>query len=297
MADEQDPQQESDDITRRDFVRMSIAAGIAVGAGSTAADAQGQVVETSVDVKTPDGTCDAVFVHPAAGSYPAVLIWPDAFGRRPSMHGFARRIAAEGYAVLVPNPFYRTAKAPVFEDPSKFDFANTADRAKLGTFTGPLNEPGAAERDAIAYIAFLDAQKQVNRSKKVGTQGYCMGGPLIMKTAAAVPDRVGAAASFHGGGLVTPQPTSPHLLIPKMKARIYIGIAANDDMQQPTAKDTLKAAFETAKNPAKIEVYSSLHGWCMSDMPVAAGAPPIYNQADAEKAWGELLALYKAALA
>ena len=219
MADEQDPQQESDDITRRDFVRMSIAAGIAVGAGSTAADAQGQVVETSVDVKTPDGTCDAVFVHPATGSYPAVLIWPDAFGRRPSMHGFARRIAAEGYAVLVPNPFYRTAKAPVFPDPSKFDFGNQADRAKLGTFTGPLNEPGAAERDAIAYIAFLDAQKQVDRSKKVGTQGYCMGGPLIMRTAATVPDRVGAAASFHGGGLVTPQPTSPHLLIPKMKAQ------------------------------------------------------------------------------
>ena len=157
-----------------------------------------------MDVKTPDGTCDAVFVHPATGTYPGVLIWPDAFGRRPSMHGFARRMAAEGYAVLVPNPFYRTAKAPVFPDPSKFDFGNQADRAKLGTFTGPLNEPGAAERDAIAYIAFLDAQKQVDRNKKVGTQGYCMGGPLIMKTAAAVPDRVGAAASFHGGGLVTP---------------------------------------------------------------------------------------------
>ena len=297
MADEQDPQHPSDDITRRDFVRMSIAAGIAVGAGSTAADAQGSIVETPVDVKTPDGTCDAVFVHPATGAHPGVLIWPDAFGRRPSMHGFARRIAAEGYSVLVPNPFYRTAKAPVFEDPSKFDFSNQADRAKLGSFTGPLNEPGAAERDAIAYIAFLDSQKPVDRNKKVGTQGYCMGGPLIMKTAAAVPNRVGAAASFHGGGLVTQQPTSPHLLIPKMKARLYIGIATNDDMQQPAAKDTLKQAFADAKVPAEIEVYpTAMHGWCVPDMPLQANGMPIYNKEAAERAWGKLVALYKAAL-
>ncbi len=296
MADEHNPQQASDDITRRDFVKMSIAAGIVAGAASTA-EAQASVVETNVDVKTPDGTCDAVFVHPATGTYPGVLIWPDAFGRRPSMHGFAKRIAAEGYAVLVPNPFYRTAKAPVFEDPSKFDFANTADRAKLGTFTGPLNEPGAAERDAIAYIAFLDAQKQVDRNKKVGTQGYCMGGPLIMKTAAAVPNRVGAAASFHGGGLVTPQPTSPHLLIPKMKARLYIGIAANDDMGQPTAKDTLKQAFADANVPAEIEVYpTAQHGWCVPDMPLQANGMPIYNKEAAERAWGKLVALYKTAL-
>jgi carboxymethylenebutenolidase len=297
MADEHDPQQESDDITRRDFVRMSIAAGIAVGAGSTAADAQGSVVETNVDVKTPDGTCDAVFVHPATGAHPGVLIWPDAFGRRPSMHAFARRMAAEGYSVLVPNPFYRTAKAPVFEDPSKFDFGNQADRAKLGSFTGPLNAPGAAERDAVAYIEFLDAQKQVDRNKKVGTQGYCMGGPLIMKTAAAVPNRVGAAASFHGGGLVTQQPTSPHLLIPRMKARLYIGIATNDDMQQPTVKDTLKQAFADAKVPAEIEVYpTAMHGWCVPDMPLQANGMPIYKKDDAERAWGKLVALYKSAL-
>jgi carboxymethylenebutenolidase len=196
------------------------------------------------------------------------------------------------------NPFYRTAKAPVFEDPSKFDFGNQADRAKLGTFTGPLNAPGASERDAIAYIAFLDSQKQVDRNKKVGTQGYCMGGPLVMKTAAAVPDRVGAAASFHGGGLVTQAPTSPHLLIPKMKARLYIGIAANDDMQLPTAKDTLKQAFADAKVMAEIEVYSTaMHGWCVPDMPLQANGMPIYNKEAAERAWGKLVALYKAALA
>jgi carboxymethylenebutenolidase len=298
MSDEQDPQQTADDITRRDFVAMSIAAGIAIGAGATTVDAQASVVETSVDVKTPDGTSDAVFVHPATGTYPGVLIWPDAFGRRPSMLAIAKRIAAEGYSVLLPNPFYRTAKAPVFEDPSKFDFANTADRAKLGPLMGPLNAEGAAERDAIAYIAFLDTQKQVDRSRKVGTQGYCMGGPLIMKTAAAVPNRVGAAASFHGGGLVTPQPTSPHLLIPKMKARLYIGIAVNDDMQQPTAKDTLKQAFADAKVPAEIEVYpTAQHGWCVPDMPLQANGMPIYNKEAAERAWGKLVALYKAGLA
>jgi carboxymethylenebutenolidase len=291
MADEQNPQQESEDITRRDFVRMSIAAGIAVGAGSTAADAQGSVVETNVDVKTPDGTCDAVFVHPATGTYPGVLIWPDAFGRRPSMHGFARRMAAEGYAVLVPNPFYRTAKAPVFPDPSKFDFGNQADRAKLGTFTGPLNEAGAAERDAIAYIAFLDAQKQVDRSKKVGTQGYCMGGPIAFRTAAAVPDRVGAVASFHGGGLVTDQPNSPHLQAAKTKAQFLIAIAANDDQRAPNDKTVLKDTFAKVNLPAEIEVYEgAAHGWCPPDSGV-------YNEPQAEKAWSRLLALYGKALA
>jgi carboxymethylenebutenolidase len=298
MSDEQDPRQTADDITRRDFVAMSIAAGIAIGAGATSVDAQASVVETAVDVKTPDGTCDAVFVHPATGMHAGVLIWPDAFGRRPSMLGFAKRLAAAGYSVLLPNPFYRTAKAPVFEDASKFDFANTADRAKLAPLMGPLNAEGAAERDAIAYIAFLDAQKEVDKGKKVGTQGYCMGGPLIMKTAAAVPNRVGAAASFHGGGLVTPQPTSPHLLIPKMKARLYIGIAVNDDMQQPTAKDTLKQAFADAKVPAEIEVYpTAQHGWCVPDMPLQANGMPIYNKEAAERAWGKLVALYKAGLA
>jgi len=297
MADQQDPQETSDDISRRDFVRMSIAAGIAVGAGSTAADAQASVVETNVDIKTPDGTCDAVFVHPATGSYPGVLIWPDAFGRRPSMHGFARRMAAEGYSVLVPNPFYRSAKAPVFEDASKFDFNNPTDRAKLGPLMGPLNAEGAAERDAIAFIAFLDAQRQVDRNKKVGTQGYCMGGPLIVKTAAAVPNRVGAAASFHGGGLVTTMPNSPHLLAPKIKARMYFGVAVNDDAQQPTAKDTLRQAFTDAKVPVEVEVYpTGQHGWCVPDMPLQANGMPIYNKEAAERAWGKLLALYKAGL-
>jgi carboxymethylenebutenolidase len=294
MADDHDPkEQSSGDISRRDFV-TTIAAGLAVGAGAVSA-AEMPVMEMNVEVKTSDGTCDAVFIHPTTGAHPGVLIWPDAFGLRPAMRDIGKRIAAEGYSVLVPNPFYRSARAPVFADPSKFDFNNQADRAKLGELTGPLNAPGAAERDAAAYIAFLDTQRQVDGAKKIGTQGYCMGGPLVVKTAAAVPARIGAGASFHGGGLVTDQPTSPHLLAPKIKARMYFGVASNDDTRQPDAKDKLKAAFAAAKVPAEIEVYSSLHGWCVPDMPLQDGKP-IYNKTDAERAWTKLVALYKAAL-
>jgi carboxymethylenebutenolidase len=272
---------------------MSVAAGLAVAAGS--AEAQMQVVETNVQVKTPDGVCDAVFIHPTSGSHPGVLIWPDAFGLRPSMRDIGKRIAAEGYSVLVPNPFYRVAKAPVIENPSSFSFQNPADRAKLQPLMGSINADGAAEKDAAAYVAFLDAQPQVNKARKIGTQGYCMGGPLVMRTAAALPDRIGAGASFHGGGLTTKAPNSPHLLAPKIKARIYVGVASNDDQAQPESKDMLRAAFAAAKVPAEIEVYGSLHGWCVPDMPLQNGAP-IYNKPDAEKAWAKLVALYKASL-
>src|SRR5215468_5541727 len=284
------------DIGRRDFVALSVA-GIAASASWASAAAALEVVETNVDIKTPDGTCDAAFIYPKTGSYPGVLIWPDAFGLRPAFREMAKRLAAEGYSVLVPNPFYRVAKAPVFGDVSKFDFQNQADRAKLGPLMGSVNAAGAAEKDATAYIAFLDSQKQVDARKKIGTQGYCMGGPLIVRTAAALPNRVGAAASFHGGGLVTANPDSPHLLAPKIKARMYFGIAANDDKQQPDAKTKLKEAFAAAKVPAEIEVYSqSQHGWCVSDMPKQPNGQPIYNKADADRAWGKLLALYKAGL-
>jgi len=289
------PLESQNDLSRRDFVAMSIAAGLAAATGATAA--QGTVTERNVEIKTPDGTCDAAFIHPASGSHPAVIIWPDAFGLRPAMRDMARRLAGDGYSVLVPNPFYRAAKAPVPGlDTATFSFQNKEDMTRLQGLMGGLNAAGAAERDAVAFVAFLDAQPQVNRTKKVGTQGYCMGGPLVFRTAAAVPDRIGAGASFHGGGLVTASPTSPHTLIPQMKARLYVGIASNDDSRQPDAKDTLKAAFAAAKVPAEIEVYGGLHGWCVPDMPASAGKP-IYDKPDAEKAWARLLALYKSALA
>ena len=281
------------DIGRRDFV-VSVTAGLAA---VTASAAGLEVVETNVDVKTPDGTCDAAFIRPKTGTHAGVLLWPDAFGLRPWTREMGRRLAAEGYSVLVPNPFYRLSKAP-FTDASTFNFANQADMAKLRPLMASVNAAGAAEKDATAYVAFLDAQKETNKSRKIGTQGYCMGGPLIMKTAATLPNRIGAAASFHGGGLVTANPDSPHLLAPKIKAHMYIGIAASDDATQPDAKDKLKEAFAAAKVPAEVELYvGTQHGWCMKDMPKQANGMPIYNQADAEKAWGKLLALYKAALA
>jgi carboxymethylenebutenolidase len=287
-------QDQSSNIPRRDFVALSAAAGLVATAESAAAAVD--VVEINVDVKTPDGTCDAAFIHPRSGSHAGVLIWPDAFGLRPSMRDIGKRLAAEGYSVLVPNPFYRVSKAP-FTDASHFNFQNPDDMAKLRPLMASVNAPGNAEKDAAAYIAFLDAQKEVNKAKKIGTQGYCMGGPLVVKTAAALPDRVGAGASFHGGGLVTDKPDSPHLLAPKIKARMYIGIASNDDARQPDAKDKLKEAFEAAKVPAEIEVYpGALHGWCVPDMPMQNGNP-IYSKPDAERAWGKLVALYKVALA
>jgi carboxymethylenebutenolidase len=297
--DQYDPEQQEGDLSRRDFVAMGLAAGV-VAAGIPASAAM-PVVETMVEIKTPDGTCDAAFSHPTTGSYPAVIIWADAFGLRPALRDMGKRLAGEGYAVLAPNPYYRVGKGTLL-DTKTFSFQN--DRAKLTPLMGSIQADGAAEKDAAAFVAWLDTQKQVNASKKIGTQGYCMGGPLVMRTSAALPNRIGAGASFHGGGLVArdasgaDRPNSPHLLIPKIKGKMYFGIASNDDKGQPDAKDTLKAAFAAANNPAKIEVYANaLHGWCMSDMPVAAGAAPIYNQADAERAWSELLALYKAALA
>jgi carboxymethylenebutenolidase len=288
MSDDQNNPQ----TNRRDFVALSLAAGLAVTGES--ASAALEIVETEVEIKTPDGICDAAFFHPKTGAHAGVLVWTDVFGLRPSMRGIGRRIAAEGYAVIVPNPYYRTAKAPMFPDASTFSFSNPENRAKLGPLTGPLNAPGAAEKDAAAYVAFLDAQKQVDTKKKIGTQGYCMGGPLVVKTAAAVPDRIGAGGSFHGGGLVTAQPTSPHLLASKIKAKMYFGIGSNDDKTQPDAKDKLKEAFGSS---AEVEVYAGVHGWCVPDMPLQASGEPTYNKPDAERAWTKLVALYKANLA
>lgn len=283
-----------DSLARRQFVG-SVAAGLAAAAGS--ASAAMAVEEKDVEIHTPDGSCDAAFIHPKSGKHPGVIIWTDAFGLRPSMRDIGKRIAAEGYSVLVPNPYYRVAHGVVFEDATKFSFASQQDMAKLRPLMTSIGADGAAEKDAVAFVEFLDAQSQVNKSKKIGTQGYCMGGPLVVRTCAAVPHRLGAGGSFHGGNLVTKNPNSPHLLAPKIKARMYFGIASNDDQRQPDAKDKLKEAFADAHVTAEIEVYpGSLHGWCVPDMPMQNGAP-IYNKPDAERAWTKLVALYKAALA
>jgi carboxymethylenebutenolidase len=293
--DSQQANESSSDVTRRDFIAMSVAAGVVAASGAASAAAM-PVTESDVTITTPDGMCDAAFIHPSTGSHPGVIVWTDAFGLRPSFRDVGKRIAAEGYTVLVPNPFYRKGKAPFFstEEVESFDFQTSM--GKIQPLMASINAPGNAEKDAAAFVAWLDKQKQVNKSKKIGTQGYCMGGPLVVKTCATAPNRVGAGGSFHGGGLVTDKPDSPHLLASKIKGRMYFGIASNDDMRQPDAKDKLRESFAAAHVPAEIEVYSSKHGWCVADMPHDQQGP-IYNMADAEKAWGKLVALYKATLA
>jgi len=272
-------------VSRRTFGLMSAAAA---GLAATAAQAATPVVEKDVEVKTPDGVADAALYYPQGpGKWPAVLIWPDVVSLRPVFREMGKRLASAGYVVLVPNLYYRVKRAPVVE--GGFNFANPDDRAKLTPLRASVT-PEGTDRDAAAYVAFLDAQPQTDRSKKVGTQGYCMGGPLAFRTAGAVPSRVGAVASFHGGGLVTDQPTSPSLLIPKTSAEYLVLVADNDDKQDPAAKDKLKAAFASAGRPAKVEVYEGAnHGWTVK-------GSQVYDEPAAEKAWAELLALYKRAL-
>jgi len=285
------------DLRRRGFVAATVATGVATVALPAVATAAGAaVVENDVTINTPDGTCDAAYFHPAgAGKHPAVILWTDAFGLRPSMRDMGRRLASSGYAVLVPNPFYRVGKGPFYETAANVDFKDKATFAKIGPLMGSIGATGAAEKDAVEFVKFLDAQPEVDKGRKIGTQGYCMGGALVLRTAATVPERIGAGATFHGGGLVTSEPDSPHLLAPKIKARLLIAIAGSDDAKQPDAKDKLRQAFDDAHVTARVEVFAEQHGWCVPDMPHNDGKP-IYNQADAERAWTELLALYKTAL-
>ena len=270
-------------LTRRQFGAVSAGAGLAMLL-PRAANAQA-VSESDLDVTTPDGVADCYFVHPSSGSHPGVLLWPDAFGLRPAKKQMARRLAEAGYSVLVVNPYYRSQRAPVV---SSTNFAEVRDT--IMPLMASLNAD-TQMRDAIAFIGFLDDQPSVDSSRKMGTMGYCMGGPFTMRTAAAIPDRVGAAASFHGGGLVTDAPDSPHLLVPKMKVQYLFAIAENDDENQPEAKDVLRDAFAQAGLSAEIEVYAgAMHGWCPPDS-------TIYHEAQAERAWSRLLALFEEALA
>ena len=266
-------------VTRRQF-------GVLLGAGVAmllpqVANAVA-VTESDVTVTTPDGTADCYFVHPASGTAAAVLVWPDIFGLRPAFREMGKRLAETGYSVVVINPFYRAQKAPTASKGAATPIQELLPLAKALSETTHMT-------DAKAFIAWLDQQQSVAKNQKIGTQGYCMGGPMAFRTAAAVPDRVGAIASFHGGGLVTKEPNSPHLQASKTKAQLLIAIASNDDMRSPDEKNILKETFAKSGQPAEIEVYSGMHGWCPPDSTV-------YNMPDAEKAWSRLLELYKKAL-
>jgi carboxymethylenebutenolidase len=276
----------SRDLSRRQFGALSLGAGLTAMLPRLADAAD--TTESEVGIKTPDGTCDAYLVHPVKGKYPAVLIWPDIFGLRPTFRQMGKRLAESGYTVLVINPFYRTKKAPTA--PEHPDFNDPGTRQGLMSLAGTLS-PATALTDATAFVAYLDGQPSVDKKRKMGTTGYCMGGPFVFRTAAAFPDRVGAGATFHGGGLATDKPESPHLLIPKMKAQFLIAIAENDDQREPDVKNILRESFAKAHLPAEIEVYAGTkHGWCPPDSAV-------YNAEQAEKAWGRMMVLFKTALA
>jgi carboxymethylenebutenolidase len=268
-------------VTRKQFGAM-LGAGIAMMLPRVANAAA--VVESEVNVKTPDGTADCYFVHPATGTAPGVLVWPDIFGLRPAFRQMGKRLAESGYSVLVVNPFYRAKKAPTADKGGATPIAEVMPLAQGLNVTTHMT-------DAKAFIGWLDQQASVAKNRKMGTQGYCMGGPMAFRTAAAMPDRVGAVATFHGGGLVTKTPDSPHLQAATSKAQFLVAVAENDDMRAPTDKTAIKDTFAKAGLPAEIEVYTgSMHGWCPPDSTV-------YNEPLAEKAWARLLALYGKALA
>jgi carboxymethylenebutenolidase len=267
-------------VTRKQFGIM-LGAGIAMMLPKVANAAA--VTESEVNVTTPDGTADCYFVHPATGTAPGVLVWPDIFGLRPAFRQMGKRLAESGYSVLVVNPFYRTKKAPTADQGGATPIAQVLPLART------LNET-THMTDAKAFIGWLDQQSSVAKNRKMGTQGYCMGGPMAFRTAAAMPDRVGAVATFHGGGLVTKMPDSPHLQAAKTKAQFLIAVAESDDKTSPDDKNVMKETFAKANLQAEIEVYGAAHGWCPPDSTV-------YNEQLAEKAWGRLLVLYGKALA
>lgn len=273
-------------LTRRRFGALVIGAGVAASLPRPA-NAQ-DVTDSMIEVTTPDGVAEAYLVQPPGGKHPGVLLWPDAYGLRTAIKQMARRLAKSGYTVLAPNPYYRSTRLPALPEP--IDMKSPEVRKLWGPLRALLTAD-AVTRDALAYLGYLDTLPSVDTSRKLGTLGYCMGGAMALRTAAMLPDRVGAAASFHGAGLVTDKPDSPHLLVARMKASCLIAIAENDDKAQPEAKDALRSAFTAAGLPAEIEVYEgTLHGWCPPDTLV-------YNEAQAERAWSRLLALFSGALA
>ena len=273
------------ELTRRRFAAWGVGAGLLMTL-PRAANAM-DVVEQDVDIKTPDGTADSYFVRPSQGQHPAVLVWTDIFGLRPAFKQMGKRLAEQGYSVLVPNPFYRTKRAPVVPAGVTMDTPGGRDAIMANGRT--LNATTHVA-DAKAFVGWLDSQSSVDRRRKAGTTGYCMGGSIVLRTAATLPDRIGAGATFHGGnGMASAAPDSPHLLIPKMKGQFLMALAESDDMQDPTVKTKLREAFDAAKVKAEIEVYKAKHGWCPPDSAV-------YDEKEAERAWARLLALFKTAL-
>lgn len=257
---------------------------LAVAMPPQTAEAAVAVTESEVAIETPDGTCDAYFVRPSSGAAPGVLFWPDIFGLRPALRQMGKRLAQEGYSVLVVNPFYRTTKASATDEPLAIPPSGPI-LERVQTITAKTDS-----MDTKAFVAWLDQQPSVAKSRKIGTHGYCLGGTSALRAAAAVPDRIGAAAAFHGYKLVTTNPDSPHLLAARSKASLLVAIGSDDDKESPNDKDVMKDTFAKADRPAEIEVYEGFHGWCIPDF-------PIYDQAQAGKAWARLLALYSKALA
>ena len=266
-------------LSRRAFGALTGAAGVSMLLQRAAYAAE--VSGADVTITTPDGTVDAYFVHPASGKAPGVIMWPDIFGLRPAFREMADRLAAQGYAVLVPNPFYRDVKGTVVSEDEDLSAAVQRLLPYMRNIT-----PEAVVTDATAFAGWLDGQEAVDTSKKLGVVGFCMSGSYTIRAAAALPDRVGAAASFHGAGVATDAPDSPHLLAPQTKAQFLFGVARNDDADDPESKNRLKEAFG---DRAEVEVYPADHGWVPPDS-------PRYDEAQAEKAWSRLLALFDGAL-
>ncbi|MDT9599122.1 dienelactone hydrolase family protein [Sphingosinicella rhizophila] len=269
-------------MNRRHFALAGLGALAACASGSVGAGS-GELAEERVRFATADGNMDGFFVRPAQGRHPAILTWPDIAGLREAFEVMARRLAGQGYAVLVVNPYYRALPAPQFRDFAEFRGQNGFE--KVGPWRGALTAD-AIQRDAKAAIGWLDDRREVDTGRGVGTHGYCMGGPFTVWTAAAVPGRVRAAASLHGGGLVKPDdPQSPHKLLADTRARYLFAIGQDDDAKAPEVKTALREAAAAARRPAEVEVYSANHGWTVIDS-------PSYDAAAAERAWERMSALF-----
>jgi carboxymethylenebutenolidase len=273
-------------LTRRQFNKTSVGAALALMLPSVANAAE--VVEQDVRVPTPDGEADCYFVHPKSGSHAAVMVWPDIVSIRPAFRAMGKRLAESGYSVLVPNPYYRSHSGQIVPDGK--GFRDPGIREMLMPHARSLS-PETCVSDGRAFVQWLDSQASVDTGRKVGTTGYCMTGSYCMRLAAAMPDRIGAGCSFHGGGLATDADDSPHKLADQMKAEFLIAIAENDDERRPNEKTLLREAFDAAGVTAEIEVYEgALHGWCPPDSAV-------YHEAQAERAWSRMLKLFERALA